>query len=374
MSEDRRSHAIQTNAIQTMRLGSEEDNNDLPEDALSPPQPRTTQVHCRPVTASPLGPNLKDKPLLPSTSGFGHPIPPRRESRSPSAPKIHGAAILPLDNEGIDSPTYDGDVESSTAATPLPSTRSFQNHQSHLSVSTLADDMVDDRPSIVLGSTTPTRAQPDETIETTVKKGEMDLIPGGESPFIRTSDQELSRPQPSLAPGEPTPAHISEDFLDPALFTPQDIRAHVNAAIDGTLQPPRSYRPNQPPVDRPVRVYADGVYDIFHFGHALQLRQAKLSFKSVHLLVGICSDELCSEHKSRTVMTHAERCESVRHCRWVDEIVPEAPWVIDQAFIDKYKIDYVAHDDDPYKGSDGSDDVYQYVKSIGLAMHLTLMY
>ena len=82
-------------------------------------------------------------------------------------------------------------------------------------------------------------------------------------------------------------------------------------------------------------------------------------------MVGVCSDELCAEHKSRTVMNHAERCESVRHCRWVDEILPDAPWVIDQAFIDKHEIDYVAHDEDPYAGIDGSADVYGFAKTSG---------
>jgi len=98
--------------------------------------------------------------------------------------------------------------------------------------------------------------------------------------------------------------------------------------------------------------------------HALQLRQAKLSFPEVHLIVGVCSDELVYEHKSRTVMTHSERCESVRHCRWVDEVAEDAPWIIDADFVAKYKIDYVAHDEDPYKGI-GTDDVYAFVKHQG---------
>ena len=49
----------------------------------------------------------------------------------------------------------------------------------------------------------------------------------------------------------------------------------------------------------------------------------------------------------------------------MDEVVAEAPWAIDEAFLQKYKIDYVAHDEDLY-ASEGHDDVYQYVKSQGL--------
>lgn len=94
------------------------------------------------------------------------------------------------------------------------------------------------------------------------------------------------------------------------------------------------------------------------------MRQAKLCFPSVHLIIGVCSDELCSSHKSMPALTHTERCESVRHCKWVDEVAPDAPWEINQEFLDRYEIDYVAHDEEPYRSAN-KEDVYDFVKAQG---------
>jgi len=37
-------------------------------------------------------------------------------------------------------------------------------------------------------------------------------------------------------------------------------------------------------------------------------------------------------------MNEAERYEALRHCRYVDEVVTDAPWTLDDDFLEKHKV------------------------------------
>ncbi|CAE6528927.1 unnamed protein product [Rhizoctonia solani] len=270
----------------------------------------------------------------------------RAAARSASGSNRHAATVssyLALESDtGVDSPTYDGDIESSTAA-PTPTMRPTEPDATAGAPPNL--DLPRRQSSTLSSMDTPVTGKPYS--ERTITTGAVSILP-----------------PVTAAPEFPGETETVIKNPDDSMLSPDDIKAFVKAAIDGTVKE-RQYRTNPPPTGRPVRIYADGVYDLFHFGHALQLRQAKLSFPVVHLIVGVCSDALVQQHKAPTVMSHVERCECVRHCRWVDEIVADAPWVVTEEFLDLHKIDYVAHDEDPYAGSDGTTDIYQMLKDQG---------
>jgi cytidyltransferase-like protein len=95
-----------------------------------------------------------------------------------------------------------------------------------------------------------------------------------------------------------------------------------------------------------------------------QLEQAKTAFPDTHLLVGVTGDAETHKRKGLTVLTGAERAETVRHCKWVDEVIPNCPWIVTPEFLAEHDIDYVAHDDEPY-GADEGDDIYAPIKKEG---------
>lgn len=114
-----------------------------------------------------------------------------------------------------------------------------------------------------------------------------------------------------------------------------------------------------------IRIWMDGAFDMMHYGHMNAFRQGKA--KGTTLIVGVNSDETITACKGKPVTCEAERIATVRGCKWVDEVVEGVPYIMSEEYlsyvIDKYKIDYVVHGDDPCI-VDGKD-VYESAKKMG---------
>jgi len=120
--------------------------------------------------------------------------------------------------------------------------------------------------------------------------------------------------------------------------------------------------------EKVYRIYTDGIFDLFHLGHMNVLKQAKHALGDparVHLIVGVCSDADTKQLKGLTVMDENTRAASVAHCKWADSVICPAPWILDEAFLTRHEIDFVAHDAAPYASADGSD-CYALVKQKGM--------
>lgn len=87
--------------------------------------------------------------------------------------------------------------------------------------------------------------------------------------------------------------------------------------------------------EKVLRLYADGVFDNFHIGHANMFKQCREAFpgQKVWLIAGVCSQEdvvkrkgKCWRYTGPTISSERERYELVRQCRYVDEVYEGAPW------------------------------------------------
>ena len=138
-----------------------------------------------------------------------------------------------------------------------------------------------------------------------------------------------------------------------------------NISVEDKLRKMMENVPDGNDPNNPVRVYADGVFDMYHIGHARVLEQAKKLFKHTYLIVGVSPDSETIEKKGKIVMNEKERSDILKHCKWVDEVIMPCPWVINLEYLLKHNIHYVAHDALPY-GSAGHNDIYADVKKLGM--------
>ena len=158
----------------------------------------------------------------------------------------------------------------------------------------------------------------------------------------------------ALIPALPLPSAGTEEQY--AALAPQLVEyIRMKASQQGIPESPHSTASSD-------RIYLDGCFDIMHSGHYNAIRQAKMLGKV--LVAGIHSDEEISRNKGPPVMCMKERLAMVRGCKWVDEIVENAPYSPDSAWLDRCNCLYLAHGDDIAVNSDGVD-AYGALKSAG---------
>ena len=97
--------------------------------------------------------------------------------------------------------------------------------------------------------------------------------------------------------------------------------------------------------NKEIRIFMDGAFDLMHYGHMNAFRLGRSL--GTHLVVGINSDESIIECKGPPLMKDQERLTMVESCKFVDQVVPGCPYIMNKEYIDyvidKYKIDYVIH-------------------------------
>uniref|UniRef100_A0AC35UC92 Ethanolamine-phosphate cytidylyltransferase n=1 Tax=Rhabditophanes sp. KR3021 TaxID=114890 RepID=A0AC35UC92_9BILA len=112
-----------------------------------------------------------------------------------------------------------------------------------------------------------------------------------------------------------------------------------------------------------VRVYCDGCFDLIHFGHANQLRQAKCMGR--FLVAGVHSDEQIKFNKRIPIFSEEERYELIRDIKWVDDVVEGAPYTATAELLLQLGCDFIVHGNDISVLSDGTD-CYKGLKDIGM--------
>ena len=93
-----------------------------------------------------------------------------------------------------------------------------------------------------------------------------------------------------------------------------------------------------------MRIYCDGIFDLFHKGHLEHFKKIHQYFEvTIHLIVGIISDKIAINYKRKPVFNENKRLKIIESILYVNETFITDTLILDESFFDKYKIDYIVH-------------------------------
>ena len=104
-----------------------------------------------------------------------------------------------------------------------------------------------------------------------------------------------------------------------------------------------------------MKVYCDGIFDMYHSGHVRHFQLIKNKYPSCRLVVGIVGDEKATSYKRKPCYSQEDRYILVSSCKYVDEIVGDCPMIVTAEFMDKHDIDLVVHafkDEEDFKNQE----------------------
>ena len=90
------------------------------------------------------------------------------------------------------------------------------------------------------------------------------------------------------------------------------------------------------------RVYCCGVFDLCHLGHMKLFEKIVKSFEyPIWLIVGVHSDSTVKSYKREPILNEKIRIDTVKLCKYVDEVIPDAELIVTKDFCISNNIDFV---------------------------------
>jgi len=113
-----------------------------------------------------------------------------------------------------------------------------------------------------------------------------------------------------------------------------------------------------------MRIYIDGIFDLFHYGHLESFRKCKDLGSNIYLIVGIIGDDIAENYKKRPIIEEKHRYEIIKNIKYVDEIIKNPPLILTKKFMEKNNIDLVVHGFSNPNDANKQDEFFTYPKSI----------